>query len=89
MPSYSVVGLLSVLPEDWIIENGARDSTGCCLDGSECFEVTLLLLLSTQLRLCSVVGLLPDLWLQIVRIVSAPSHQEHSANEGDMREIHQ
>lgn len=74
------------LPEDWIVENRAGNSTGCCFDGPECFEVALLLLLSAQLRLCSVVDLLPDLWLQIVRVVSAPSHQEHSANKGHMRE---
>ncbi len=77
-----------VLPEDWVVENRAGDSTGCCLDGSESFELPLLLLLSTQLCLWSAVGLLPDLRLQIVRVVSAPSHQEHPANTGHIRGYH-
>lgn len=38
-----------VLPEDWITENRAGDSAGRCLDGSERFKFTLLLLFITQL----------------------------------------
>lgn len=63
--------------EDWIAEHRAGDAASCCLDGSERFELPLLLLLSAELRLWFAVGLLADLWLQIVRVVSAPSHQEH------------
>lgn len=85
-PSCSELGCaFSFLPEVWVAEHGAGDSTGRCLDGSECFELPLLLLLSTQLWLRYAVGLLTDLRLQIVRVVSAPSHQEHSANRGHKR----
>lgn len=73
-----------VLPEDWVIKKRAGNSIGGSLDGSVCFELPLLLLLRTQLCLWSTVHLLPDLWLQIVRVVSQPSHQEHSANKGHM-----
>lgn len=70
------------VPEDWVTENGAGDSTGRCLERSDRFELPLLLLLGTQLCLWCAVGLLADLRLQIVRVVSAPPHQEHSANKG-------
>lgn len=73
---------LSVVPDDGVAEHRAGDIIGRCLDGSQRFEFPLLLLLGAQLCLWFDVGLLPDLRLKIVRVVSAPSHQEHSANKG-------
>lgn len=69
------------LPDDWVIKNRACDSAGGCLDGPEGLELALFLLLGTQLRLWSAVGLLADFRLQIIRVVSAPSHQEHTENK--------
>lgn len=69
-----------LLPYDWIAQWGAGHSTSSRLDGSDQFELALLLLLITQLCLWSPVGLPVEVWLQIVRVVSAPSHQEHPSN---------
>lgn len=53
----------SALPDDGVAENRAAHSTGCSFDGSERFELPLLLLLCSQLNLGSAVRFLPDLWL--------------------------
>lgn len=70
-----------VLPEDGIAEDGAGDPHWCGLDGSERFQLQLLLFLNAQVCLGSGVGLLPHLRLQVVRVVSAPSDQEHPAQQ--------
>lgn len=75
------LGCYFVLPEDRIAEGGAGDSDGCRFDGSECFKLQLLLVLSTQFCLCSIVGLFPHLWLQVIWVVPAPSYKEHSAQK--------
>lgn len=77
------LGHYFALPEDRVAEDGAGDPQWCGLDGSERFQLQLLLFLSAQVCLCSGVGLLSHLRLQVVWVVSAPSYKEHPAQQSN------